>query len=329
MPRQSAPLPRTSLPPARLPLAGRPFADVDAFRDGIRGICGTYHVEPNKGGFRARAGLARLGGLEIATVALTARQICRDARAIRRDDADHFVLILQQQGEPVMRQDDRATRLRPGDMFLTDARRPSVFDFRDSFGAQLSVHLPRDVLQAQCGRELRGGVAFRREDSLCIAMTALLHRAQERDPPEIGQAFLSVLGTALGAADGQEAPGAAEDLLGQALEMIAARCRDPEFGPGVLADLLGISPRRLQRAFAALGQTPRERILATRLDRARQALALRGARTISDVAFDEGFGDLSHFYHSFRARFGHAPGAAPGSGPGTGPDATSPARPDA
>lgn len=299
-------------------IAAQEFAHVEAFRAGIKSICGAYHVEPcpRGSGFAARAGLARVGGLEIARVALTAREVRRDARAIRRDEADHFVLTLQRRGEAQMLQGERQTTLRAGDMFLSDAALPSLFDFGGAAAEQLSVHLPRAEMTSRFGALARGGLSIRREDSLAVAMTALLQRAQEETPPQIDEAFLSLVGAWLqDTARGETRRDArADGLLGQALTLINLHYRDPDFGPGALAELLNVAPRRLQRAFAPLGETPRDRILATRLDQARHQLEHRGGRKVSDVAWDMGFGDLSHFYHVFRARFGHAPGAtvAPG-----------------
>lgn len=292
-------------------IAHQQFAHVEDFRAGIRGICGAYDVEPRRNGFHARAGLARRGALEIASVALGSGEVRRDARAIRRDDADHFVLILQRRGEAMMVQDEHRTLLRPGDMFLSDATRPSVFDFGGDFAEQLSIHLPRDEVTDRYGTMARGGLSIRREDSMAVAMTALVQRAQEDEPPEIAEAFLSLLGAWLQDASrgGMPQVSQRDGLLGRALVQIDLHFRDPEFGPGVLADLLNVAPRRLQRAFSPLGETPRERILSTRLDQAKQILERRGQRTVADVAYEQGFGDLSHFYSAFRSRFGHAPGA--------------------
>lgn len=311
----------------RDPIAAQEFAHVEAFRAGIKSICGAYHVEPSPRGpgFAARAGLARVGGLELARIALTAaREVRRDARAIRRDEADHFVLTLQRQGEARMVQGEQQTTLRAGDMFLSDAALPSVFAFGGTAAEQLSVHLPRAEMTSRFGPLARGGLSIRREDSLAVAMTALLHRAQEETPPQIDEAFLSLVGAWLqDTARGEiRRDPRADGLLGQALTLINLHFRDPDFGPGALAQLLDVAPRRLQRAFAPLGETPRERILATRLEQARHQLERRGGRNVSDVAWDMGFGDLSHFYHVFRARFGHAPGAtACNAAPGNPGDA--------
>ena len=235
-------------------IAAQEFAHVEAFRAGIKSICGAYHVEPcpRGSGFAARAGLARVGGLEIARVALTAREVRRDARAIRRDEADHFVLTLQRRGEAQMLQGEHQTTLRAGDMFLSDAALPSLFDFGGAAAEQLSVHLPRAEMTSRFGALARGGLSIRREDSLAVAMTALLQRAQEETPPQIDEAFLSLVGAWLqDTARGETRRDArADGLLGQALTLINLHYRDPDFGPGALAELLNVAPRRLQRAFA-------------------------------------------------------------------------------
>jgi AraC family transcriptional regulator, positive regulator of tynA and feaB len=289
-------------------IAAQQFPHIEAFRAGIQSICGAYHVEPGSRSFAARAGLATRGGLELASLALTSASVTRDARAFERDGMDHFVLTMQRRGQTKMVQNDQNVLLRQGDMFLSDATRASYFDFSYGAAEQLSVHLPRAAVLDRFGTDARGGHCIRREDSLAVAMTALLQRAQDDQPPAIGEAFLALLGAWLedrsrGAAT-HSAQG--DSLLGRALTLIDLHYRD--FGPCKLAELLDVAPRRLQRAFATLEETPRDRILATRLDQARRALAQRGSRTVLDVAYEQGFGDLSHFYHAFKARFGEVPG---------------------
>lgn len=88
--------------------------------------------------------------------------------------------------------------------------------------------------------------------------------------------------------------------------------RDQDFGAPELAERLGLTPRALQRVFQMLGDTPRDYILNVRLHAARQALLrpeVPGRRTtISSVAFDSGFNDLSYFYRTFTHAFGARPG---------------------
>jgi AraC-like DNA-binding protein len=70
-----------------------------------------------------------------------------------------------------------------------------------------------------------------------------------------------------------------------------------------------ISPRYLEMLFATEGTTFTRFVLDRRLDRAHHMLAdpRLADRTITMIAFDAGFRDLSHFNHRFRRRFGVTP----------------------
>lgn len=74
-----------------------------------------------------------------------------------------------------------------------------------------------------------------------------------------------------------------------------------------LADEAGASPFHFLRSFRrAVGMTPYQYLLRTRLHRA--ALALGGTdRTVASVAFEAGFGDLSTFNQRFRRIMGMSP----------------------
>ncbi len=70
-----------------------------------------------------------------------------------------------------------------------------------------------------------------------------------------------------------------------------------------------VTPRYVQRLFEREGISLTNFILGERL--ARVHLLLRdprhAQRTISDIAFEVGFGDLSYFNRAFRRRFGMTP----------------------
>jgi AraC-like DNA-binding protein len=71
----------------------------------------------------------------------------------------------------------------------------------------------------------------------------------------------------------------------------------------------GVTVRHLQKLFEADGQTFSEYVLERRLERARQLLLDFAVvqRSISSIAFDLGFGDLSYFNRTFKKRFGATP----------------------
>ena len=74
-----------------------------------------------------------------------------------------------------------------------------------------------------------------------------------------------------------------------------------------LAAMSGLSPFHFLRVFSAvLGVTPHQYLVRCRLRNAARLLA-DGGRSITDVAFDVGFGDLSNFVRTF----GRAAGVSP------------------
>jgi transcriptional regulator GlxA family with amidase domain len=70
-----------------------------------------------------------------------------------------------------------------------------------------------------------------------------------------------------------------------------------------------MSMRSVQRAFEQQGTTFTAYLLDLRLKAMHQRLCDPGnaGRAISDLALDCGFGDMSHFNHNFRRRFGTSP----------------------
>jgi AraC-like DNA-binding protein len=84
---------------------------------------------------------------------------------------------------------------------------------------------------------------------------------------------------------------------------------NPSLTLGSVAARQGISPRHVQRLFDTDGTTFTAYALALRLLHAHRMLTDPGfaAWTIGAVAYESGFGDLSHFNRSFRRRYGASP----------------------
>ena len=69
-----------------------------------------------------------------------------------------------------------------------------------------------------------------------------------------------------------------------------------------------VTPRYVQLLFNGEGTTFSQYLLDQRLARAHRMLGdARADLKISTIAFDAGFGDLSHFNRSFRRRYGDSP----------------------
>ena len=95
------------------------------------------------------------------------------------------------------------------------------------------------------------------------------------------------------------------------LELVKAeilrQLTDPELSVAAIARRQGITPRYIQRLFEQEGLTFSEFLRDARLDLARKSLDMAKAATVSAIAFDAGFNDLSHFNRVFRRRFGATP----------------------
>jgi AraC-like DNA-binding protein len=82
-----------------------------------------------------------------------------------------------------------------------------------------------------------------------------------------------------------------------------------DLSAATVAAHLGVTPRYVHMLFATEAESFSEFMLARRLVRAQRALADPRfvGHPISAVAFEAGFGDLSHFNRTFRRRFGMTP----------------------
>jgi AraC-like DNA-binding protein len=90
---------------------------------------------------------------------------------------------------------------------------------------------------------------------------------------------------------------------------IAANLADENLSVGSAARRHKVTPRYVQLLFEEDGTTFSEYVLAQRLTRAHHMLseARFAALTISAIAFEAGFTNLSYFDRTFRARFGATP----------------------
>ena len=224
-------------------------------------------------------------------------------------------LLVQDVGHCQVTQGDEAVWLAAGDMFLVDSVKPSTFVYESDHSTQISLHIPRSEAVHRFGKAGTGGLAISREDPLWLAIRAVTAKMLEEAAAQmqLGDALLSLIGAYIFSARGQGGANAAETLLSRALAMIDRHRADPAFGPQSLAFQLNVSERMLQRHFRPLGETPSHRILNRRLELAHGRLTAGRARTsesVTAIAFDCGFNDLSYFYREFRKKYGTTPGAA-------------------
>ncbi len=98
-----------------------------------------------------------------------------------------------------------------------------------------------------------------------------------------------------------------EAFLRKALDTVEARLSDEKLDTAALAKALGISRGHLNAKLRAItGHSTREFICTLRLKRAAQLLKDHSG-TISEIAYNVGFNNLSYFAKAFRKQFGVPP----------------------
>ncbi len=98
-----------------------------------------------------------------------------------------------------------------------------------------------------------------------------------------------------------------EAFLKKLCAFVETHFDDPQLASTALEKQFNMDKRQFQRKVRALtGQTPSQFIRSMRLQRARKLIE-NNAGSISEIAFQTGFNNLSYFARSFRKQFGHLP----------------------
>lgn len=98
-----------------------------------------------------------------------------------------------------------------------------------------------------------------------------------------------------------------QQFLEKAIGVIQKSIMDPQFGVEKLSDELGLSRSQVHRKITSLvNQTPTHFIRSVRLKKA-YTLLKKKSGTVSQIAFDVGFNNLSYFSRCFKEQFGILP----------------------
>jgi len=261
-----------------------------------------------------------IGGLTLSKVRKGGQQLHRGKAEIAHSDPDALFLTVQLTGATGVAHEEHRRIARSGDAYLLSGRRAFALHCEDVAGVTLTIS--RDVCRDRFTSfdQLHGLVG-----SPCGAIDRLL-----RDY----LVSLANSGEAFGRAEGEDIADHIVTLVGHALaprlselrisrgairaaplaraeRIIQRELSDPEFGPATLARHTGVSLRQLQILYAERGTTPMRIILQHRLALAKKRLlqpACAG-RSITQIAFECGFRDLSHFGRVFIGSTGVTPSA--------------------
>jgi AraC family cel operon transcriptional repressor len=248
-----------------------------------------------------------------------ARSVKTHGRPLQRHRHDFAEICWVEAGEGLHSLNGGSVPLRAGDIFfiLPDDCHGMSIPLNKTMAVVNLAFLPsvvEDLRARYCAGERRwfwGNHASAGCERLAPDQIARIGRAadllalaaRERFPLDW---FLLMLFHELGAEQAEALPANLPEWLRDACQAI----RRPEhFREGLprFFRLAGKSPEHAARTMRGLtGLTPTDYVNRARLDHA--ALQLRmGQAPVTQIAYDSGFENLSHFFHLFRRRFGISP----------------------
>lgn len=228
-----------------------------------------------------------------------------------------LLVTLQTIGVGLLLQDGTEAQLEPGCISFHESVRPFTWIFPGEF-EQLVIRLPRETLGGKWGaarwtaRIINGGSAIGSLVSgfLRHAFT-VVGDCSPSTAYRISQIARDLIATALSELTGEEPPANAGRvaLLLRAKQVIESNLHDPELSPAKVAGMSRISLRYLQDLFNNENTSPSAWIWQRRLARCHSMLMDPSfvGTSISDIAFNCGFSDYSHFNHRFKAAFSLSP----------------------
>lgn len=275
------------------------------------------HVEPiGDGQFEASIAHRRLRECEIMSPKST------PARVFREGNCESGVLNIQLQhrGRTINHTGGRTATMDEGDFVLYDPSKPLWLSFEEptqSIVVQLPLAMVEERmphLRDQVGIPVsgKGGPGALFSNFLRQAWEELerdTDGAENHDWAEsMGEAIWPLLDMAYASRRPRAIANRREERRRTLFEIVESDLTDPELDVHHLAARMSVSPRYVQMLFAELSTTPRAFIQERRLDLAARRLAREGLDiTVTDVAYDVGFNDLSSFCRAFRRRFETSP----------------------
>lgn len=259
-----------------------------------------------------------VGPIGMSLIELNSSQtIVRSKISIAKSQISQFEFVTMQHGRAQLEHKNQTLILNAGDSVLIDNREPYNFS-TIPFSRNVSFHIPPSWLekwiaspQNAAAKKIAGETPWGRAIS-AMAEAVPMHASINEMPyfNLYADQVAGALALALGNQTDVDLEGAGK-LYQQAISLMRSEAHDCELDASVLANKLGISVRYLHKIFAAHGTTYTSELIAFRLCAAARMLQNNqfDLLPINEIAWRSGFGDPSHFYRRFRAKFGIAPGA--------------------
>jgi AraC-like DNA-binding protein len=229
---------------------------------------------------------------------------------------DNIFLALNLEGESTARERDSEVTLRSGDAVLFSGANGGCAINRPTLVHFTAMRIPYRALKPLVANLNDGAMRLIPKEVGSLQLLASYLRAIDMghalDSPELCPAVVShihdLVALSLGAARDYQMVAEERSVSAARLRTIkadvAANLGDWELNVNGVAARHGVTPRYVQKLFASDGVTFSEFVLGQRLAVAYRRLSdpRFAHRSISSIAFDLGFSDLSYFNRTFRRR---------------------------
>jgi AraC family transcriptional activator of tynA and feaB len=260
-----------------------------------------------------------VAGLHLCRIQASPHRVERSNTRISRSTNATFVFNFVLSGSLLAEQDGRVAQLHAGDGALCDADRPYKLHSNEAFDLAC-IRVPRQVIASRIGHPQRlSAFNFSERSELAPMVFAYLSRLVERAPElgdnaglKVAQNFMELLISMVAEFVESNQPSLTE-YRGLALMRVKATIEralaNASATPATIAAELNLSQRYINQLLEEEGTSLSRYLWSRRLERCAEQLrssALRG-RSVSQIAMENGFNDLSHFSKAFRNRFGASP----------------------
>lgn len=264
--------------------------------------------------FDARVSVSVLGAATVFDVSAPFQSWQRSREQVRRSPRNEYLMTMMLSGSGLLSQDGHEVVQRPGVMTIYDTDRPFSYEL---CGHTIFVKIPHQQLHARLPQPVQVATPISSETTLGAMAADLFRSAGELDVPKesstgrlLGSSILDVI-AALQCSVGAEKhiidASRTAPLFERIKRYISENLGDTDLSVESIARAHRISPRTLNRAFATIGATPMRWVWQERLAASHRALLQGGVKRVTDVAFNYGFSELSHFSRVFKNEFGLSP----------------------
>lgn len=257
-----------------------------------------------------------IGGIKLVECVCSPCAGIRSSQEIKRDDEPYLGIQLTTKGMEHFKVGAETFSFGAGDLVLWVSNQATEFIVTETLHkatlmiplVQLTDRLPRDV-------RVRGSLVNTKTGLGAILFSHILSlknqfaHLNEMDSACLKRATLELVSAALTQNLATPPRGLSQQYLSTIQSYILDHLQEDNLNVGRIAQANRISVRYLHMVFEQTGKSVSSWIQEQRLERCRDALLdpLYKTRQVSEIAYQWGFNDPSHFSRAFKLHFGRSP----------------------